>query len=175
VEELKLAIDVLHSSQTLVFTIWGLFATAILGLLGYVLGGKTPVPGRGKIALGVAFLVFATSNAYGLWVEESICYAASRVVASYASMSSPIPAPQTSAASAAWTPSSGMRPTLLKLSVVSSPGWVVGFQIALSISALLAIAFAYLHDSKSERAAKDGQAKDGAPGNAKLNPQPTVV
>src|SRR5208282_3151354 len=80
---LKVAIDLYKNSISNIGSLWGLYSGATLALLGYILGGKNPLPGRAKIGLGAAFLVFAISNAVTLYQAQSVGYAAKLSIADY--------------------------------------------------------------------------------------------
>jgi len=106
-----------------VASLWGLYSGAALALLGYILGSKQPVPGRGKIGLAVVFAIFSPANARSLWQAQGIAYAASCTIGQIV--------PTLSATEAS-------KPLLGKL-IVSPPSWIIAFQILLSLCALIAI------------------------------------
>jgi hypothetical protein len=132
--ELTTAIDLFKYSQTTVGSLWGIYGAVSLALLGYILGAKGPIPGRGKVGLAVAFAIFAGSNATSLWRFQNIGYSAAKVIKAFAPPPSPSPLSE-----------------LLCTLRVSSPYLLVGFQLFLSVCALAAIYAAHRHDVVAAR------------------------
>src|SRR5437016_853603 len=75
-DELKVAIDVFKDANATVNSLWALYSGVALGISGYIIGSKEPVPGRGKLGLATVFLVFAAANFRSLWAVQSIAYTA---------------------------------------------------------------------------------------------------
>jgi hypothetical protein len=130
--ELTVAIDLYKASDAAVGSLWGLYSGASLALLGYILGSKSPVPGRAKIGLAAIFAVFASSNAWALWRAQSIGYAATFVIRDFRNL-----------------PHIDVPPSIMPLLCqlrVSSPQRVVGFQLFLTLCALGAVYAGHVHD-----------------------------
>jgi hypothetical protein len=60
--EVNTAIDLYKTAQGWLNTYWTLFNSVSLALVALVFGGKAKLPGRGKVAIAFAFVLFATSN-----------------------------------------------------------------------------------------------------------------
>lgn len=126
--DLKVAIDLYNQSASMLNGLWAQYAVGALGLLGYVLGAKQPVPGRAKAGLAIAFAVFAASNAGALHRAQSINWEASRVVtASPGGSQSPL------------------APVLREMGAIT-PTAAVALQGLFSVAALAAIQWAHRHD-----------------------------
>lgn len=130
-DELKLAIDVFKDANATVNSLWALYSGAALGISGYIIGSKKPVPGRGKLGLAVVFLVFAAANVRSLWAVQSIAYTAHLAI---------------DRISAQMIGVSNIRDMLSQLTV-SPPAYVCGFQIFLTICVLVAIWAVHRHEA----------------------------
>lgn len=133
-DSLTTAIDLYKYAQSAVSSLWGLYSGVALALLGYILGSKTPVPGRAKIGLASIFFIFAMANLRALWQVQSIGYSAAQAIHDLAVL------PNDSASLA----------KLLGTLTLSPPLWVVSFQLFLTLSALVAIWATHRHDTRAK-------------------------
>jgi Zn-dependent membrane protease YugP len=133
-DSLKLLVDLYKDANSQVLTLWSIYSAVVFGLLGFIIGGKQPVPGRGKLALGIAFAVFATANAYALFTLQTVAYSASSAIRSFVQSKSTV------------MPSEIQ--TIVQVLTASSPSYVVLFQIAITVFCLSAIYWAHTRDSQ---------------------------
>jgi hypothetical protein len=131
-EDVKLAVDLFKDAHSTVHTLWGLYSVAAFALLGYILAPKEPVPGRGKLALGFVFLIFALSNAHSLWEAQGIGYNAVNSIRTMVGCDS------------AGT-KSPPQDLLCKLELVR-PSLIVGFQLFFTAIALAGLYAAHRHE-----------------------------
>jgi len=130
-DELKVAIDVFKDANATVNSLWTLYSGAALGILGYIIGSKEPVPGRGKLGLATVFLVFAAANSRSLWGVQSVAYSAHLAI---------------DRISAQMIGLSNINDMLSELKV-SPPAYVCSFQAFLTICVLVAIWAAHRHEA----------------------------
>src|SRR5258708_4073291 len=129
-EPLSVALDLYKHSSSSVDSLWGLYSGAVLALLGYILGA-TSVPDRAKIGLGIAFLLFACSNAAALYSAQNTAVAAI-------------------AAATAIATDEKLKDVISTLHA-SPPYLVAGTQIFATIFALLAIGWAHRQDTAKQQ------------------------
>lgn len=80
VNELATAFDLYKAAATWIGGYWGLFNAASLAVVGLVFGGKVSLPVRGKIAIALAYAVFAAANNYALGYAVSVRTAAKETI-----------------------------------------------------------------------------------------------
>lgn len=129
--DLTTAIDLYKYAESTVNSLWALYSGVALALLGYILGSKTPVPGRAKIGLAAIFFIFAMANLHSLCQAQSLGYAAALSIDDLSHTQA----------------SAGSLAMLIGKLRVSSPRSVVTFQSFLTLSALAAIWAAHRHDN----------------------------
>ena len=129
--DLKTAIGLYSQSASMLNGLWAQYAVGALGLLGYILGAKQPVPGRAKVGLAIAFTVFAAVNAGALYRAQAINWEASRIITAtgYGNQSA-----------------AALAPVFRKMGAIS-PTTAVVLQGLFSVAALAAIYWAHRHDS----------------------------
>lgn len=64
------AADLLVSFRSEMNALWNIFIIVVLGLVGLASGKKTPAARPLKLAIVLAFLIFAAGNLYGLLADE---------------------------------------------------------------------------------------------------------
>lgn len=129
--DLKTAIDLYGQSGSMLNGLWSQYAVGALGLLGYILGAKQPVPGRAKVGLAVAFAVFAAVNAGALYRAQAINWEASTIITAtgYGNQSA-----------------AALAPVFREMAAIS-PTTALALQGLFSVAALAAIYWAHRHDS----------------------------
>jgi hypothetical protein len=86
-EYLSSSIDLYKSATGWVNGYWTFFSSVSLAVVGLVLGGKTSLPGRGKLAVGIAFLAVALANNFALGRAAAMRVEAKEVILASVSQS----------------------------------------------------------------------------------------
>lgn len=130
-DELKVAIDVFKDANATVNSLWAIYSGVALGISGYIIGSKEPVPGRGKLGLATVFLVFAAANFRSLWAVQSIAYSAHLAIDRISAQAIGL---------------SNIKDMLSELRV-SPPIYLCSFQAFLTICVLVAIWAVHRHET----------------------------
>jgi hypothetical protein len=70
-DELSIALTQYNSATSALNSLWSVFSGIALAVIGYAWGGRSNLDGRGKLALGTGFLVFAVASLQSVvWAQE---------------------------------------------------------------------------------------------------------